>query len=454
MAVAAIPRSAPATTPRERIELLCDPGSFAPIRSAAEGPAGRSGDGVVAGLCRIDGRPVVTYAQDPGWLGGSLGVAHANTLVRALELAARAEAPVVGWVASGGARIGEGTAALDGYARVFRATVALTGRVPQIALVCGTSAGGACYGPALGDWVVMTEEARMFLTGPGVVREVLGEDVDPVTLGGPRVQGANGVAHLLADDAPGAAAVARDLLGRLAPDPIPPRAPLLEDPSAAVPADPRRVYDVRDALAGLADRDSLLEWCPRWARSLMCGWIRLEGRSVGVIANQPRYRGGVLDAETAQKGAGFVTRCNAAGVPLLVLVDTPGFMPGPREEAAGVIRLGAGLLRAFAEATVPKVTVVLRKAYGGAFITMNSRGLGADLALAWPSAQIGVMGPKAAVDVIFRRESEEVRAERALEYAAEHLSADAAGRGGWVDEVVEPGETRARLALAFDMLAR
>lgn len=445
MSLTALPRPTTRLTPRERVDLLCDPGSFAPLRSAVEGPEGRPGDGVLAGLGRVDGRPVVTYAQDPGWLGGSLGAVQADTLVRALELAERARAPVVGWVASGGARIGEGTAALDGYARLFRAEVALSGRVPQISLVCGTSAGGACYGPALGDWVVMTEEARMFLTGPAVVREVLGEAIDATALGGPRVQGANGVAHFVCEDEDGAVLVARDLLARLEPHRSPPAAPLLGDPSAVVPSDPRRVYDVRDVLAGLADEGSLLEWCPRWARSILCGLVRLEGRSVGVVASQPRHLGGVLDAESAQKAAGFVDRCDAAGVPLLVLVDTPGFMPGPRQEHAGVIRHGAGLLRAFSQARVPRVTVVLRKAYGGAYITMNSRGLGADLVLAWPATEIGVMGVEAAARVL--------RPERAREYTAETLGAGAAARGGWVDEVVEPAETRARLALAFDMLA-
>jgi acetyl-CoA carboxylase carboxyltransferase component len=300
----------------------------------------------------------------------------------------------------------------------------------------------------------MTREASMFLTGPGVVRDVLGEEVTGADLGGPRVQAANGVAHFVAAGDPEAAALVRVLLGHLSPGGGEAAPPATADPGAAVPADPRKVYDVRDALRGIVDRYSLLEWAPRWARSVVCGLARVEGRSVGVIANQPRHLGGVLDAQSAQKAAGFVARCDAAGVPLLVLVDTPGFMPGVRQEHAGVIRHGAGLLRAFASARVPKISVVLRKAYGGAYITMNSKGLGADLALAWPQAEIGIMGARPAVEVIHRREPSSARAELAAAYAAEHLSATAAARGGWVDEVILPAQTRARVAWALDALAR
>lgn len=449
--------TAVAPTPAARLEALFDPDSFAPIRSAvssvALGERAQDGDGVLAGMGRVAGRPVVAYAQDGAWLGGSLGAAQADSIVRALELAGRARAPVVGFIASGGARMQEGTAALDGYGRIFRAIVGLSGVVPQVSVVCGTSAGGASYAPALTDWVVMTREASMFLTGPGVVREVLGEEVTQAELGGPGVQAANGVAHFTAPGDAEAGALVRALLGLLAVPRVDPVPAAVADPGAAVPAESRKVYDIRDALKGIVDRVSLLEWAPRWARSVVCGLARVEGRTVGVIANQPRHLGGVLDAESAQKAAGFVNRCDAAGVPLLVLVDTPGFMPGLRQERAAVIRHGAGLLRAFASARVPKISLVLRKAYGGAYITMNSKGLGADLALAWPSAEIGIMGPRAAVDVIHRRESAGAREQLAAEYAEQHLSAAAAARGGWVDEVVAPAETRARVAWALDALA-
>ena len=457
MSVAARPLAPTAPRPAARLEALFDPGTFQPVRSAVEsvamGERAKPGDGVAAGIGRVAGRTVVAYAQDNQWLGGSLGPVQADTIVRALEIAGRAKAPVVGFIASGGARMQEGTAALDGYARIFSAIVGLSGVVPQISVVCGTSAGGASYAPALTDWVVMTREASMFLTGPGVVRDVLGEEVTQAELGGPAVQGANGVAHFSAPGDTEAAAVVRALLSLLREGQVDPVPAAAADPGAPVPADPRKVYDIRDALRGIVDRYSLLEYAPRWARNVVCGLARVQGRSVGVIANQPRYLGGVLDAQTAQKAAGFVDRCDAAGVPLLVVVDTPGFMPGLRQERAGVIRYGAGLLRAFSAATVPKVSVVLRKAYGGAYITMNSKGLGADLALAWPGAEIGIMGAKPAVDVVHRREPAEARVDLAAAYAEQHLSAAAAARGGWVDEVIAPAETRARVAWAFDALA-
>jgi acetyl-CoA carboxylase carboxyltransferase component len=461
MSVLAPFRSAPAPaglTPGERLELFFDPGSFRPVRSAvrstALGGRARAGDGVLGGLGRVAGRPVAAYAQDGAWLGGSLGQTHAETILRTLELAGRSRAPVVSFVASGGARVQEGLAALDGYARIFRAIVELSGVVPQISVVCGASAGGAAYAPALTDWVVMARDASMFLTGPGVVREVMGEDVDAEALGGPRVQGANGVAHFVAPSDADAARLARSLLGQVADWPADAEPPAAADPGDPVPADPRKVYDVRDALKGILDRCSLLEWAPRWARSIVCGLARVEGRSVGVIASQPRHLGGVLDAESSQKAAAFVSRCDAAGLPLLVLVDTPGFLPGTRQEGAGVIRHGAGLLRAFASARVPKVTVIMRKAYGGAYITLNSKGLGADLVLAWPGAEIGVMGAKPAVELVHRREPLEARAGLAAAYASEHLSADAAARGGWIDEVIEPADTRDRVAWALGTLAR
>jgi acetyl-CoA carboxylase carboxyltransferase component len=447
-----------ALTPAERLELLFDPGSFRPVRSgvrsAALGSRARDGDGVLAGFGRVAGRTVAAYAQDGAWLGGSLGATHAETVLRMLELAGRARAPVVSFVVSGGARVHEGAAALDGYARIFRSVVALTGVVPQISVVCGASAGGAAYAPALTDWVVMARQASMFLTGPGVVRQVLGEDVDAVALGGPRVQGANGVAHFMALDEPEAVRLARSVLGHVAGWGAPAAPPAVGDPGAAVPADPRSVYDVRDALAGILDRGSALEWAPRWARSVVCALARIEGRGVGVVASQPRHLGGVLDVESSQKAAAFVSRCDAAGLPLLVVVDTPGFMPGTRQEQGGVIRHGATLLRAFAAARVPKLTVITRKAYGGAYITLNSKGLGADLVLAWPTAEIGVMGARPAVELIHRREPPEARAALAAAYAADHLSAAAAARDGWVDEVIEPVETRDRVAWALEALAR
>ena len=380
------------------------------VASRHMGEKTRAGDGVVGGAGRIEGRPVFCYAQDAGYMGGSLGEAHADTIVRVIRLAGRAGAPVVGFVESGGARMQEGIGALGGYGRVFRETVALSGRVPQVSIVTGLSAGGGAYSPALTDFIVMTRAASMFLTGPKVVHDALGEDVTAAELGGTRVHQRNGVCHFVAETDAGAALLARELLGYLpqssgsAPAARPAGDGMARDPGPIVPAEARSVYDVRDVARRVLDDGALLEVAPGWARNIVTGFGRLDGRTVGLIANQPRYLGGVLDAASSQKGARFVGKCNAFGIPLVVLVDTPGYMPGARQEGAGVIRHGAALVHAFAEARVPKVTVVLRKAYGGAFITMNSKDLGADFVFAWPQAEIGVMGARPAVGIIHRRE--------------------------------------------------
>ena len=468
MSLALVPRTETRATPLERLELLCDPGSLQLIRSEvtslAMGDRARSGDGVLGGSGLVDGRPVFCYAQDTSYAGGSLGEAHAGTIARVLELADRGRAPVVGFVASGGARMQEGIAALGGYGRIFHRTVKLSGRVPQISIVSGLSAGGGAYSPALTDWVVMTEQSSMFLTGPGVVREALGEDVDADQLGGTRVHERNGVCHFVAIDDVDAARTARDLLSYLPSHralPVPRAIPAPaggHDPAKFVPTEARKVYDVRDVIATLVDEGEMLEISTAWARNLVTAMARIDGRSVGVIANQPRYLGGVLDAASSEKGARFVKKCNSFGIPLLVLVDTPGFMPGTRQESAGVIRHGATLVHAFSEATVPRVTLILRKAFGGAFITMNSKDLGADYVFAWPQAEIGVMGAKPAVGVIHRRElaaAQDPEAERerlARHYAHNQLRPQIAASTGYVDELIRPADTRARLVWAFESL--
>ncbi len=475
MSVTALPRpaadrpeAAPPMTPLERLESLCDPGSLQLIRSDVISPTmgakARTGDGVLGGSGTVDGRPVFCYAQDPGYAGGSLGEAHADTIARVLELAERGRAPVVGFVSSGGARMQEGIGALGGYGRIFKRTVALSGRVPQISVVTGLSAGGGAYSPALTDWIVMTEESSMFLTGPGVVRDALGEDVTAQALGGTRVHERNGVCHFVAPDDAGATGVARGLLAHLpshSGGPLPavePRGPLPGDPGQLVPEEQRRVYDVRDVIATIVDGGQLLEASAGWARNLVTGFARINGAPVGVVANQPRYLGGVLDAASSEKGARFVTKCNAFGLPLLVLVDTPGYMPGMRQEGAGVIRLGATFVHAFAQSTVPRITLILRKAFGGAYITMNSKDLGADYVFAWPQAEIGVMGARPAVGVIHRRTlaaADDPEAERdrlAAEYAESQLRSGVAAARGFVDELIAPAQTRARLSWAFATL--
>ena len=452
--------------PLERLEALCDPGSLELVRTRIASRSARSapGDGVVAGAGSVGGRPVYCYAQDQSFAGGSLGTAQAETIVRVLDLAGRAEAPVIGFVASGGARIDEGAGALGGYGAIFRKHVALSGRVPQISVITGTSAGGGAYSPALTDFVVMTEKARLFLTGPGVVQEVMGENVTMDELGGARVHSRNGVCDLVAPGDRAAAELVRDLLGHLPqsssspPDPALPQEPLGRDPGTAVPSNPRKVYDVRSVIRCIADSSSMLELSPRWARNMVTALVRLNGHPVGVVANQPHHLGGVIDSAASEKAAKFIRRCDAFGLPLVVLVDTPGFLPGTKQEGMGVIRHGAGLLHAFSAARVPKVTVVLRKAYGGGFITMNSRELGADMVMAWPGAEIGVLGARQAVGIIHKRAIQgaaDPAAEHdrlADEYAEGHLRADVAAEAGDVDEVIEPEETRARLIWALSAL--
>jgi acetyl-CoA carboxylase carboxyltransferase component len=329
----------------------------------------------------------------------------------------------------------------------------------MISVVSGPCAGGAAYSPALGDFVVMTADAVMFLTGPKIIERVTREVIAAADLGGTKVHGANGVSHMVARDDVHAAELVRELLTFL-PDRVGSGTPLVppadapgEDPGDVLPESDRRVYDVRDVAARLLDRGALLELAPRWARNLVVGFGRVEGRAVGVIANQPKHLGGCLDAASAEKGAWFVDLCDRFGIPLVVLADTPGFLPGATQEQAGVLRHGASLLRAFGRASVPRVTVTLRQAYGGAHIVMNSRDLGATLTLAWPNARIGVMGARQAVEVVERRALAAGADADALaaRYADEHLPVGVAAAGGFVDEVVAPGETRDRVA---DVLER
>ena len=381
--------------------------------------------------------------------------------MRVLRLAHESGVPAIGLVQSGGARMDEGVASLEGYGAIFRAHVASSGWIPQISVIYGTSAGGGCYSPALTDLVVMCEGASMFLTGPGVVKEALGEDVTKDQLGGPAVHGANGVAQLQAGDELDAGRRVRTFLSYLPQNAheTPPRGearPAGEaDPGVLVPTENRRAYDVGAVARAIADAGSEFELAPSWAPNLYTALTRIDGRPVGIVANQPKRMAGVLDSPASEKGAWFVSLCDRFGIPLVVLVDTPGFMPGTKEESRGVIRLGATLVRAFAAATVPKVTVVLRKAFGGAFITMNSRSLGADLVLAWPGAEVGVMAANQAVGVMHGKQlatapdPAALRAELAAAYASEHTSIAVAAAHGFVDEVIDSALTRDRIAAAL-----
>jgi acetyl-CoA carboxylase carboxyltransferase component len=436
--------------PLARIDLLCDPGTFQPVRSAV-------GDAVVAGNGRVAGRSVFAWAQDGAERGGSLGAAGGETIARTIEMADRAGAPVVGFLHSGGARLQEGTASLQAYAAIFRAQA--VARVPQVSVIAGACAGGAAYSPALGDLTVMAGSgARLFLTGPQVVEAVTRERVTAEQLGGPKVHARTGVAQLVASDDVTAAEVVRDMLAHLpsvarGPLPLaPPAAPLPGDPSGPLPAREREVYDVRDVARRVVDGGDLLELAPRWARNLVVALARIDGSPIGVIANQPRHLGGCLDAAAGEKGAWFVELCDRFGLPLVVLSDTPGFLPGTGQERSGVIRHGAALLGAFARATVPRVTVTLRQAYGGGHIVMNSRDLGATLTFAWPDARLGVMGARQAVGIVHRRELAGGADPDALaaDYAADHLPVDRAAAAGHVDEVIAPRHTRGRIAAVLE----
>ncbi len=451
-----------------RVAGLADPGSFSELGSQArhrvtafgldrKRPAG---DGVVTGTARVDGRPVGVFAQDPTALGGSLGEVHAAKIARVLDYAARAKTPVVGLLDSGGARIQEGVAALDGYGEIFRRNVALSGRVPQVSVVLGPCAGGAVYSPALTDIVIMQRDrAHMFVTGPRVVKAVTFEDVSLADLGGADVHAeSSGVAHLVAEDADEALELTRRVLGYLPsscwelPPTYAPGDPL---PMPAVPADHRRPYDVRGVIVGVVDAGSFLELQERFAANIVVGFARIDGQPVGVVANQPLVLAGCLDIAASEKGARFVRLCDAFGLPLVTLVDVPGFLPGTGQEAGGIIRKGAKLLYAYAEASVPRVTVVLRKAFGGAYIVMNSKSLGADAAFSWPGAEVAVMGAEGAVDVIYRRElvddpsrREELVARYRAEAMASHIPAERLS----IDEVIAPGETRAVVAATLRSL--
>jgi acetyl-CoA carboxylase carboxyltransferase component len=417
---------------------------------------------VIGARGRVCGRPAAAYAQNSKLAGGSVGLAEAELILSVLRYARESQIPVVGFLESAGARLQDGAGALAGFGRIFFENVALCGRSPQISVITGTSAGGGCYSPALTDFVVMSDGASMFLTGPKIVKHALGEVVTTEALGGAQVHQKNGVCDFVAEGDEDAVALVRELLSYLPPSvtepapPVPSEPPLGDgDPSAALPERSRAFYDVRHVIRRIVDGGRFLEVAPRWARNMVCGFARLEGQSVAVIANQAAFLGGIIDVEASQKGAKFVRTCDRYGIPMLVLVDTPGFMPGSKQEMQGVIRHGAELVRSFAAARAPRATVILRKAFGGAFITMNSKGLGADAAFSWPGAEIGVMSASAAVEIIHRRALEEAQGDEqvaaglAQRYAEQHLSAQAALQLGAIDDVIEPTETRERVAAAL-----
>jgi acetyl-CoA/propionyl-CoA carboxylase carboxyl transferase subunit len=421
--------------------------------------ASRDTSGVLSARGRVQGSPVIAFCTDATVMGGAMGVDGCRHIVDAIDTALRERLPVVGIWHSGGARLAEGVTALHAVGEVFAAMVRASGRVPQISVVLGAAAGGAAYGPALTDVVIMGPAGRVFVTGPDVVRSVTGEDVDQETLGGPDTHGRrSGVVHVVTDSEPAALETARlavDLLtaqGSLAPAADEPDVDL----RALLPEQPQRAYDVKPLISAVLDEPGL-ELHPRFAPNVVTTLGRLAGRTVGVIANNPIRLGGCLDSASAEKAARFVRMCDAFGVPLVVLVDVPGYLPGVGQEWDGVVRRGAKLLHAFAEAVVPRVTLVTRKSYGGAYIAMNSRSLGATAVFAWPGAEVAVMGAKAAVGILHRKklaaaqpgEREALHAQLAEEHERIAGGVNRALQIGVVDEVVDPAQTRRRLVAAL-----
>jgi acetyl-CoA/propionyl-CoA carboxylase carboxyl transferase subunit len=441
--------------PEVRLEALFDSGSLVLLTPA-------DASGVLAGVGAIDGMPAVAFASDPRIQGGAMGTDGCAAVVTAYDHAIEIGAPVIGLWHSGGARLREGVESLHAVGTVFAAMTRASGVVPQISVVLGAAAGGAAYGPALTDLVILSDKGRIFVTGPDVVRSVTGEDVDMERLGGPEPHSRrSGVVHLVTATDAEALSTARQLallLGNQGTMPGPGEDDLVGDADlgALLPESPRRAYDVHPLISGLLD-DPGIELHPRWAPNVVTTLGRLAGRTVGVVANNPLRLGGCLDATSAEKAARFVRMCDAFGVPLVVIVDVPGYLPGVGQEWDGVVRRGAKLLHAFAEATVPRVTLVTRKSYGGAYIAMNSRSLGATRVFAWPGAEIAVMGAVAAVRILHRRTLAEVPADRRheaeAELAAEHQR-EAGGLHravelGVVDEIIEPAKTRQAIARAI-----
>jgi acetyl-CoA/propionyl-CoA carboxylase carboxyl transferase subunit len=431
---------------------LFDDGAFTPLTEPGE-------SGILAGVGRMLGTAAVAFASDPTIQGGALGSAGCEAIVVAYERALTDGVPIVGLWHSGGARLREGAESLHGIGRIFAAMTRASGKVPQISVVLGPAAGGAAYGPALTDIVIMAPNGRIFVTGPDVVRSVTGEDVDMERLGGAEVHGRrSGVVHLLADSDTAAFDRAREVTALLGSQGKPGDTDLVDiDLEGTLPDGAKRAYDVHPLVNGLLDSPGV-ELHAKWAPNIVTTLGRLGGRTVGVVANNPLRLGGCLDATSAEKAARFVRMCDAFGVPLIVLVDVPGYLPGLGQEWDGVVRRGAKLLHAFAEAVVPRVTLITRKAFGGAFIAMNSRALGATKVLAWPGAEVGVMGSVAAVRILHRRKLAEVgealRPSLELELAAEHEKLaggiEKAVTLGVVDALVSPAETRSTIAAIIE----
>ncbi|HML24134.1 MAG TPA: acyl-CoA carboxylase subunit beta [Aggregatilinea sp.] len=466
-------------TARERLDLLLDPGSFREMDAfvvhrernfGMDDPHNQYlGDSVVTGWGTINGRLVYVYSQDFTVMGGSLSEVHAEKICKIMDMAMKNGAPVIGVNDSGGARIQEGVISLGGFADIFLRNTLASGVIPQLSLIMGPCAGGAVYSPALTDFIFMVKDTSyMFVTGPDVVRAVTHEDVSFEELGGAMTHNAvSGVSHVAANTEEDALFLTRELLGYIPQNNMedPPFEPPLDDPlrteqalNDLVPDDPSKPYDVKELIKLIMDEGRFFEIHEHFAQNVVVGFARLGGHSVGIVANQPAVLAGVLDIDASEKAARFIRFCDSFNIPVLTFEDVPGFMPGMAQEHGGIIRSGAKLLYAYCEATVPKITIVTRKAYGGAYCVMNSKHIRSDLNLAWPTAEIAVMGPDGAVNIIFRRELSEAddpvtrKAELVQEYREKFANPYVAAARGFIDDVIMPSETRPRLINALEML--
>ena len=459
-------------TARERVEILLDSGTFVEkdkfmTHRAKDFDMDKNkipGDGVVSGYGKIDGRLVYVFAQDFTVFGGTLSRANADKIAKIMDLAMRMGAPVIGLNDSGGARIQEGVESLAGYADIFYRNVMASGVIPQISAILGPCAGGAVYSPAMTDYIIMSKDTSyMFVTGPDVIKTVTHEEVTKEDLGGAMTHNAkSGVAHLMAENDEQALMMIRELLGYMPSNNMedPPVAVCTDDIhredeklQTVVPEDPNKPYDIKEIITTVLDNRNFFEIQPHYAQNIVVGFGRLDGRSVGIVANNPAFLAGVLDISSSIKGARFVRFCDAFNIPIITFVDVPGFLPGTNQEFGGIIKHGAKLLYAFCEATVPKITVITRKAYGGAYDVMSSKHIGADVNFAYPTAEIAVMGPDGAVNILFKKDTitEDERKTKVEEYKATFASPYKAAELGYIDEIIYPKQTRFKLIQSLEM---
>lgn len=465
-------------TARERLDLLFDSGTFEEIGTFVT-PADiphefgkvekRYGDGVIVGHGMINGRLVFAYSQDFTIMGGSLGFVHSKKIAKIQEMALKMGSPIIGIMDSGGARIQEGVASLSGYAAIFQNIIQSSGIIPQLSLIMGPAAGGAVYSPALTDFVFMVRDTSyMFVTGPDVVKEVLNETITLEDLGGAEVHATkSGVAQMVYDDEENMILAVKKFLSYIPSNNVENPPVALDDNTPdineklrdIVPDDPNKPYDVKEVINIIVDRNSFYEVSELFAPNIVVGLARIKGRTVGIVANQPKILAGVLDIDSSVKGARFIRFCDAFNIPIITLEDVPGFLPGCDQEHRGIIRNGAKMIFAYSEATVPKITIILRKAYGGAFIVMNSKSLGGDFSFAWPTAEIAVMGPDGAVAILYRKElaaskePENLKAELVKRYRDKIANPFIADESGYIDEVIDPAFTRKKIVSALNALS-